>query len=49
MPTPAGQLTLHESGTAVPLAADAEGKLTGRFVADKDGFYRVGMQGPDGR
>ena len=47
MPTPAGQLTLHESAS-VPLTAGAEGKLTGSFVADKDGFYRVGMRGPDG-
>ena len=47
MPAPAGQLTLDES-TQVPLAVAAEGKLTGRFVADKDGFYRVGLQGPDG-
>jgi hypothetical protein len=47
MPSPAGQLTLHES-TNVPLAAGAGGVLTGRFVADKDGFYRVGLQGPDG-
>ena len=47
MPTPAGQLTLHESAN-VPLTAGAEGKLTGTFVADKDGFYRVALQGPDG-
>lgn len=47
MPTPAGQLTLHESA-ALPLTVGAEGKLIGRFVADKDGFYRVGLQGPDG-
>ena len=47
MPAPAGQLTLHESAQ-VPLAAAADGTLAGRFVADKDGFYRVGLQGPDG-
>jgi hypothetical protein len=47
MPSPAGQLTLHES-TNVPLAVGTGGVLTGRFVADKDGFYRVGLQGPDG-
>jgi hypothetical protein len=48
MPTPAGQLTLHES-TTVPLTVGPEGVLVGSFVADKDGFYRVGMQGPDGQ
>ena len=47
MPAPAGQLTLHES-VQVPLAVAAEGTLVGRFVADQDGFYRVGLQGPDG-
>lgn len=47
MPTPAGQLTLHEA-TNVALAAGPGGTLTGRFRADKDGFYRVGLQGPDG-
>lgn len=47
MPTPAGQITLHESAT-LPLAAQEGGTLTARFVADKDGFYRVGLQGPDG-
>ena len=47
MPAPAGQLTLHES-VQVPLTVAAEGTLVGRFVADKDGFYRVGLQGPDG-
>ncbi|MBP7777791.1 MAG: hypothetical protein KA371_11720, partial [Acidobacteria bacterium] len=47
MPAPAGQITLHES-TNVPLATVAGGTLTGRFIADKDGFYRIGLQGPDG-
>ncbi|MEP7116492.1 MAG: DUF4175 family protein [Acidobacteriota bacterium] len=47
MPAPAGQITLHET-THVPLTVGAEGKLVGKFVADKDGFYRVGLQGPDG-
>ncbi len=47
MPTPAGELTLHET-TKVPLTAGSQGTMTGRFVADKDGFYRVGLQAPDG-
>jgi hypothetical protein len=47
MPTKGGQLTLHES-LSVPLSVAEDGSLTGKFVADKDGFYRVAMQGPDG-
>lgn len=47
MPTPAGQITLHESAT-LPLAGQEGGTLTAHFVADKDGFYRIGLQGPDG-
>ena len=47
MPTPGGQVTLHES-TPLGLTANADGTLTARFVADKDGFYRIGLTGPDG-
>jgi len=47
MPTPGGQVTLHES-TPLTLTKNADGTLSTRFVADKDGFYRVGLTGPDG-
>ena len=47
MPTKGGQIALNEHAPA-PLAAGAEGTLAGKFVADKDGFYRVELDAPTG-
>ena len=46
MATKGGQMRCTRQ-QAVPLAVGADGTLTGRFVADKDGFYRVELEGPD--
>ena len=47
MATGGGQIVMSE-GAAVPLAAAADGALTSRFRAEKDGFYRVELDGPAG-
>jgi uncharacterized membrane protein YgcG len=47
MATPGGRVMLHESGAA-PLAAQADGALTTKFMVDRDGFYRVELEAPNG-
>ncbi|MCA1559005.1 MAG: DUF4175 domain-containing protein [Acidobacteria bacterium] len=42
-----GQIRLHESASAALTAAD-DGSLSSRFVADRDGFYRVELDAPTG-
>ena len=43
----AGRLTVDDK-TSVTLAPQADGSLTARFKADKDGFYRIELQAPTG-
>jgi hypothetical protein len=47
MPAGGGQIVMSE-GPAVPLAGAEEGALISRFKAEKDGFYRVELDGPGG-
>src|SRR5438445_13297497 len=47
MKTPSGRLQL-EPTSASPLAAQADGVLTGSFKIDQDGFYHVELDGPRG-
>ena len=47
MATKGGQIVLKDQ-EAVPLSAGAENVLTTKFVADKDGFYRVELDAPTG-
>lgn len=47
MKVPGGRLAIDEK-TTVALALQADGSLTGRFVASADGFYRVELQVPSG-
>jgi hypothetical protein len=42
-----GQILVHDT-VKVPLAVSAEGALTGKFTADKDGFYRFELDAPTG-
>ena len=46
MTSPGGQILLHDKETAA-LAPGADG-LDGKFVADKDGFYRIELDAPTG-
>ncbi len=43
-----GTLTFDD-GRTVALAADAAGKLSGRFTLSRSGFYRVDLEAADGR
>src|SRR5688572_5399102 len=47
MTSPGGQILLHDKDRT-PLTAGTDGTLTGRFVADKDGFYRIELDAPTG-
>src|SRR5688572_4406266 len=47
MTTSGGQVVVKDQQPAA-LAAAAEGALTTKFVADKDGFYRVELNAPTG-
>jgi hypothetical protein len=47
MKTPAGRVLLDDGGSA-PLVAEADGTLAGRFKVDKEGFYRIELDGPRG-
>lgn len=42
-----GQIVLHDSGSA-GLVPNADGSLSTRFKADRDGFYRVELDAPTG-
>jgi Domain of unknown function (DUF4175) len=47
MPTKAGQIAINEQQPA-GLTLGADGTLAGKFVVDKDGFYRVELDAPTG-
>ncbi|HYB96764.1 MAG TPA: DUF4175 family protein, partial [Vicinamibacterales bacterium] len=47
MPTQGGHVVLGEKET-VPLTANADGTLSARFTANKDGFYRIELDSPKG-
>ncbi len=47
MATKGGQIVLKDQ-QAVALAAADEGALTSKFVADKDGFYKIELDAPTG-
>jgi hypothetical protein len=47
MSTPKGRILLNESDSR-PLTRQADGSLTGSFVIDKQGFYRIELEGPHG-
>ncbi|HEX6630801.1 MAG TPA: DUF4175 family protein, partial [Gemmatimonadaceae bacterium] len=48
LPVPAGQLVIEERDT-VPLAPQPDGTLAGTLTVRRPGFYRVELQGADGR
>ena len=47
MPTPGGRLVLDEENRS-ELVVQPDGSLTGGFVVEKDGFYRIDLQGSEG-
>ena len=47
MNTPSGKILLNESESR-PLTRQADGSLTGSFTIDKQGFYRIELEGPHG-
>ena len=47
MTTPDGQIRLSD-GSAMPLARQADGSLTGSFPIKSQGFYRIELTGPHG-
>ena len=47
MPTPGGRLVLDEENRT-ELVVQPDGSLTGGFVVEKDGFYRIDLQGSEG-
>jgi hypothetical protein len=47
MTAPGGRIVLHDTAAA-PLGGAAGGTLEGRFVADRDGFYRIELTAPTG-
>src|SRR5581483_331821 len=47
MATPSGRIVLNENESA-PLTRQADGSLTGQFTIDKQGFYRIELEGPRG-
>ena len=47
MTSPGGQVLLHGKDGA-PLTRGEDGSLTTKFVADRDGFYRVELDAPTG-
>ena len=48
MQTGGGTLVLDEENR-IDLVVQADGTLTGSFVVEKDGFYRIDLQAPDGQ
>ena len=48
MKTPGGRILLNESGTVAALALQADGTLTGSFPVDRQGFYKIELDGPQG-
>ena len=47
IPVPSGRIVLEEVGEVEMALADG-GVLTGQFIADQSGFYRVDLDDPDG-
>jgi hypothetical protein len=47
MSTQSGRIVMND-GTSSPLTANADGTLTGQFMATANGFYRVELDGPAG-
>src|SRR5687767_4982438 len=47
MPTKGGQIAINEQSPA-GLTVAADGTLTGKFTANKDGFYKVELDAPTG-
>jgi hypothetical protein len=47
MSTPGGRILLNDSDSK-PLTRQADGSLTGSFVIDRQGFYRIELEGPHG-
>ena len=47
IPVPSGRIVLEEVGEVEMTLADG-GVLTGQFIADQSGFYRVDLDDPDG-
>ena len=45
MNTPSGRILVNESESR-PLTRQADGSLTGSFMIDKQGFYRIELEGP---
>lgn len=45
MATGGGRVLLHDA-TVMNLTREADGTLTGTFTADRDGFYRIELDGP---
>ena len=48
MTTPGGRLLLNDGASRLPLTPQADGSLTGTFTIDKQGFYRIELDGPHG-
>jgi hypothetical protein len=46
MPTTGGRIVMGDDRT-MPLTLHPDGKLTGSFVVDKKGFYRIELEGPN--
>jgi hypothetical protein len=46
MPTTGGRIVMGDDRT-MPLTVQPDGKLTGSFVVDKKGFYRIELEGPN--
>jgi len=46
MPTTGGRIVMGDDRT-LPLTVQPDGKLTGSFVVDKKGFYRIELEGPN--
>ncbi len=47
MDSPGGRILLNDSESR-PLTRQSDGSLTGSFVIDKQGFYRIELEGPHG-
>ncbi len=47
MNAPSGRILLNDSDSR-PLTRQADGSLTGSFTIDKQGFYRIELEGPHG-
>src|SRR5579864_3227227 len=48
MKTPGGRILLNEAVAASPLTVQADGTLTGSFMVDRQGLYKIELDGPQG-